>query len=274
MNTTRATQVERLVSRLARHGALRVSMRELLTEGQIIWTIGQDQELSAACVHAEEFMSSAARDCRQANALIARMRAGQARKDPVFMTALKKYVQDACAAIKEVDDELKRNGSSLEALLFEIPGESGDRISWRGLIGRRDVIAHQLLTVDDNRIYREAERDFGLLHQLISAVYFAPIKTDLRSSPSPQPLIQTKVLKNLTPVEPGEPPRIGNSLVLIFEDATDGFVWVRVGRTHNNKVALATSRPMQFAVAGVNRIDAATDDQGPSEAVGAADDKA
>ena len=46
-----------------------------------------------------------------------------------------------------------------------------------------------------------------------------------------------------------------------------------MGRTHN-KVALATSLPMQFAVAGVNRIDAVTDDQGPSEAVGAADEKA
>ena len=63
MNATRATNVERLVSRLARHGALRVSMRELLAEGQIIWTIGQDQEVSKACVYAEEFMSSAARDC-------------------------------------------------------------------------------------------------------------------------------------------------------------------------------------------------------------------
>ena len=272
MNDTRATNVERLVSRLARHGALRVSMSELLAEGQIIWTIGRDQEVSKACVHAEEFMSSAARNCRQANALIARMSDGEARKDPVLMTALKKYVEDSCSAIKEVDDELKRNGSSLETLLFEIPGESDGQISWRGLIGRRDVIAHQLLTVDDNRVYREAERDFGLLHQLISRVYFAPIKTDLHSGPSPQPLIQTKVLKNLTAVKRGEPPRIGNSIVLIFEDAADGFVWVRMGRTEKNKVALATSRPMQFAVAGVNKIDTITDDQGLTEAVSTACD--
>ena len=189
------------------------------------------------------------------------------------MTALKKYVQDACAAIKEVDEELNRNGSSLQALLFEIPSKSDNHISWRGLIGRRDVIAHQLLTVDDNRVYREAERDFGLLHQLISRIYFAPIKTDLHTSPSPQPLIQTKVLTNLTPVKPGQPPRIGNSIVLIFEDSVDGFLWVRMGRTEKNKVTLATSRPMHFAVAGVNKIDAITDVQGLREAVSGARNK-
>ena len=255
MNATQATNVERLVSRLARHGAQRVSMSKLVAEGQIVWTIGRDQEVSNACVHAEEFMSSAARNCRQAIALIARMGDGEAKNDPDLLTALKKYVEDACAAIKEVDNELKRNGSSLETLLFEIPGESDGQISWRGLIGRRDVIAHQLLTVDNNRVYREAERDFGLLHELISRVYFAPIKTDLHSSPSPQPLIQTKVLKNLTPVKPGQPPRIGDSIVLIFEDAADGFVWVRMGRTEQNKVVLATSRPLQSVVSGVNRID-------------------
>ena len=50
------------------------------------------------------------------------------------------------------------------------------------LIGRRDVIAHGLLTVDDERVYREAERDFGLLVELISRVYFVPIKTDFGAS--------------------------------------------------------------------------------------------
>ena len=135
---------------------------------------------------------------------------------------------------------MKRNGSSLESPLFEIPGRSDDRVSWRGLIGCREVIAHRLLTVDDNRVYTEAERDFGSLHRLISRVYFAPIRADFRSRPGPRPLTQTKALKDLTPVEPGEPPRIGNSLVLIIEDATDGFVRVRMGRSRNTKVVLAT----------------------------------
>ena len=92
------------------------------------------------------------------------------------MAALKKYVEDTCEAIKQVDNELKGNGSSLETLLFEIPGESDNQVSWRNLIGRRDVIAHRLLTVDDERVYREAERDFCLLVELISRVYFVPIK--------------------------------------------------------------------------------------------------
>ena len=46
-----------------------------------------------------------------------------------------------------------------------------------------------------------------------------------------------------------------------------------MGRTEKNKVALATSRPMQFVVAGVNRIDTITDDQGVTEAVSSSCDK-
>ena len=39
-------------------------------------------------------------------------------------------------------------------------------------------MAHQLLTVDDDWVYREAERDFGLLGDLIARVYFVAIKTN------------------------------------------------------------------------------------------------
>ena len=215
-------------------------------------------------------MSSATRNCRRANNLIAGMSGGEGRKDADLMTALRKYVEDACAAVKEVDDELKRNGSSLDALLFEIPGKADDHVSWRGLIGRRDVIAHQLLTVDDERVYREAERDFGLLEQLISRVYFAPIKTDFGAGRGAAPLMRMDILKNLAPVTQGERPRIGNSIVFVFEDAVDGFVWVRMGRTEKDKIALASSRPMYFSLAGVDGMENVRDDRGLSEAVRAA----
>ena len=267
MNSARAPVAERLISRLVRHGASVVSIAELVAEGQIIWSIGRHQDVSTACVHAEEFMSSATRNCRRANNLIAGMSGGEGRKDADLMTALKKYVEDACAAVKEVDDELKRNGSSLDALLFEIPGKADDQVSWRGLIGRRDVIAHQLLTVDDERVYREAERDFGLLEQLISRVYFAPIKTDFGAGRGAAPLMRMDILNNLAPVTQGERPRIGNSIVFVFEDAVDGLVWVRMGRTENDKIALGSSRPMYFSVAGVDGMEKVTDDRGLREAV-------
>ena len=245
----------RLISRLLKHGASHVSMAELVSEGQIIWSIGADQEVSKPCLHAEEFMSSAARNCRRANSVIARMRQGKAREDLDLMTALKKYVEDACAAIKEVDDELKRNGSSLDKLLFEIPGEAtDDQMSWRNLIGRRDVIAHQLLTIDDDRVYREAERDFGLLEQFISRVYFG-------SGRGTQPLFRTEILDNLARIRRGDRPRIGNSIVFVFDDVVDGLVWVRMGVSETNKMVLGASRSMYMSMGSVEGMEDVKDEE-------------
>ena len=89
---------------------------------------------------------------------------------------------------------------------------------------RRDVIAHRLLTVDDERVYREAERGFGLLKELISRVHFVPIKTDFRAGRGPQPLMRREVLASLTPAAKGERPQIGTVLVFVCEDVVDGFV--------------------------------------------------
>ena len=253
----------RLISKLMKHGASHVSIPELVANGQVIWSIGAGQEVSKPCLHAEEFMSSAARNCHRANSVIARMRQDKARGDVDLMTALKKYVEDTCAAIKEVDDELKRNGSSLDKLLFEIPGEeTDDQMSWRNLIGRRDVIAHQLLTIDDDRVYREAERDFGLLEQFISRVYFAPVRTDFRSGRGTQPLFQTEILHKLAPTRHGERPRIGNSIVFVFDDIADGFVWVRMGVSETNKMVLGASRSMYLSMGSVEGMEDVKDEDG------------
>ena len=97
------------------------------------------------------------------------------------MTALKKYVEDTCAALKEVDNTLEKNNSSLSQLFYEIPqGTSESELSWRSLIGRRDVIAHQLLTVNGERVYYEAKRDFDSLYQLLTRIYFSPIKNQYK----------------------------------------------------------------------------------------------
>ena len=80
-------------------------------------------------------MASAARNCKSALRVIARLHGSDALKDPDLLTALKKYVEDTCEAIKEVDNTLKRNKSSLTSLLFEIPDKTaGHEASWRNLI--------------------------------------------------------------------------------------------------------------------------------------------
>lgn len=260
MSRMDARNTQRLVSRLVKHGASRVPFEGLVEQAEIIWSIRSDQEVSDACLHAEEFMMSAARNCRRAIGVMDRMKQGGGRKDADLMAALKKYVEDTGEAIKQVDNELKRNESSLETLLFEIPRQSDDQVSWRNLIGRRDVIAHHLLTVDDQRVYREAERDFCSLLELISRVYFGPIKTNFRAGQGATPLFRREVVSRLSPAVGGERPQIGSFLVFVFEDVVDGFWCLRMGRTETNGVLIQTSRAVHLSVVGVGGIENLKDD--------------
>ena len=205
-------RMEQLIKRMLRHGATRVEFDEIFREGQVTWEIGPDDELSEVCIHLYEFILNGARNARRALQLIDRIRDSGSKQDVDLLTALKKYVEDTCESIKVVDNTLKENGTSLETLLFEIPQDtSDDEMSWRNLIGRRDVIAHNLLTVDDNRTYEEAVRDFWLLYQLLSNVCFGPVKTSLATGRGfASPVIKGHVLTSLLPSKVGHTPRIGN----------------------------------------------------------------
>ncbi len=229
---------KRLLARMVEHGATEVELASLLEQSQIVWRIGAEEEVSETCVRLEELMARAARSCRSALGVMARMDRTDSPKDPDLLTALKKYVEDTCEAIKQVDNCLKRKGSGLAQLFFEIPEASQGEVSWRELVGRRDVLAHRLLTVDDERIYREAKRDFGALYELLSRVYFAPVKTELDVGKGFSPLFRTDALRRLAPSVDGRRPEIGSSLVFVCEDSEKGFLAFRVGRSESNEILL------------------------------------
>ncbi len=257
----------RLLSRLVRHGATHVELDRMVQESVIIWQIRPDQEMSDTCTHLEEFMSNAARDCQSALRVIDRINGAGDSRDPDLLTALTKYVEDVGEAVKEVDNTLKRANADLAALLFEIPNKTDeDEASWRDLIGRRTVIAHRLLTVDEEQVYREAARDFGSLHQLLSRIYFAPVKSDLASGGIPSPALKTEIVNSLIPATPGQTPRIGESLIFIFEDKREGLWPFRLGRTEGNKMLTASPRSMSsFSVEGVSEGDLLNIIQGKSQ---------
>ena len=231
-----------LLEKLRRHGAQHVDLPHMWRDGVVVWRIGADEEISETAIHLEEFSSSAARNAASALRVLERIGPASGARDPDLMTALKKYVEDTCEAIKVVDNGLKATGTSLAKLLFEVPGQAEDsEMSWRNLIGRREVIAHKLLTVNDNKMFEEALRDFGKLHQLLSRVYFVPTKTDLAKEKLFSPYIKAEIVRTLNPSKPGTTPSIGDSLIFVFEDAKEGFHALRVGRSEENKLLLALS---------------------------------
>ena len=240
---------ERLFANMVRHGATQVGVNELFREGQVIWRIRRDEEISDTCIHLEEFIASAARNAEKALLVIDRIDAANALRDGDLLTALKKYVEDTCEAIKVVDNELKGKGASLESLLSELPDKTGSNsVSWRGLIARRDVIAHKLLTVDDEQVYREAVQDFGVLHQMLSSMYFVPVKTDWASNRGFSPRIKPDAIKRLAPLKAGTTPRIGQSLIFICEDEQEGFLTFRLSRSQDNKIVLAAPLGIRIEV--------------------------
>lgn len=251
------TDLTHLMARMVKHGATQVGTADLMEKAEIVWRIAANDSVSETCVNVEEIMSSGARSCRKALNLMARMERTDDSQDPDLVAALRKYVEDTCEAIKQVDNALKRNGSDLATLLFEVPDSSHGEMSWRDLIGRRDVIAHQLLTVDDQIVHREAQRDFDSLHALLSRVYFVPVKTNLEVGRGFVPMLKWSALKRLSPSEPGRKPTIGQSLVFVCEDEKLGFVAFRAGRSTNNQFLIAgppgTHRISLAKIGGVRR---------------------
>ena len=233
---------EHVMRKVVQHGAEEVTVGELIERSLVSWRLGPDEEISRTCIGLEEFNASAARNAEKALRVIKRATVNGGLRDRDLLTALKKYVEDTCEALRVVDNRLKKKVSDLDTLFAEVPNEStNDDMSWRNLIGRRNVIAHNLLTVDDERVYCEAVRDFGNLHQLLSRTYFVPKYTDLAAGRGFDPLIRADAIRMLLPASVGKTPGIGESLIFVCEDRQYGFVSIRLGRTKENRALFSIS---------------------------------
>ena len=213
----------------------------ILPEHSDSWAIPQPfkdgDEVSDTCVQSQDRLLTAARNCREALDLMASMNGPDNRH---LVTALKKYVEDTCEAIKQIDNLLRAKGTSLEKILVEIPGESKGGLSWKSIVGLRDVLAHKL-KLDNTRFYREASQSCAPLYDLLARVYFAPVKTHTTAGePLLSPSIKREALVNLVPYGDGEDrtPEIAKTLVFICENRSGEFLFFRVGRTTNSKQLL------------------------------------
>ena len=94
-----------VITTMIRHGAKEVSIRDLFNESVLTLELTSESSVSRTCIRLEEFMSSAARNCRNALSVIAKIDHLHNRDDIDLLTALKKYVEDTCEAIKVVGNE-------------------------------------------------------------------------------------------------------------------------------------------------------------------------
>ena len=223
-----------------RRGARVVDVETLFEQSVVTFEYSSDDLLSDTCIECEEFLASAARNAASAIEVLERLAAGD---DAHLRAALKKYVEDTGEALKQVDDRLKKGGSSLDELFPDLPSRADDTAAWRDLIGRRDVIAHKILTVDDDLVRQEADRDFRTLHGLLRNIHFVPTVSNLRDGQMFKMHLRAEELHRLPPVQPGSDVTAvpGSSLILVCQDMQQGMLTFRLARSHDNRLQLASS---------------------------------
>ena len=228
-----------------RRGATRVEMDEMFDDAVVVFPASTGSPIAEPCVEMYEFMSAATRSAAAGVEVLDRL---NTEDDPHLVAALKRYVEDTGQALKEVDNRLKKLHSGLNELFPEIS-------SWKGLISRRDVIAHRILTLDDDKVREEADRDFRALCQLLSNIHFAPTIIDLEQGIGPKVAIRSNYLRELVPSEANQEAFVlGGALVVVCLDARKGIVTFRLGRSPDNKALLAISHPGEytFTISKVN----------------------
>ena len=217
----------------------------MFDDAVVVFPASTSRPIAEPCVEMYEFISAASRFAVAAVEVLDRL---NTKYDPHLVTALTKYVENTGQALKEVDNRLKKLHSGLNELFPEIP-------SWKDLIRRRDVIAHKILTLDDNKVRKEADRDFRALCQLLSNIHFAPTVIDLEQGIGPEVAFHSDQIRELVPSEAGKEALVlGGAMVVVYLDARKGIVTFRLGRSPDNELLLAGSHPGQytFTVSGVN----------------------
>ena len=228
------------IAKRERRGAKRVEVDELMEQSEIVFQISENDIVSELCIECMEFMASASRNAAAAVDVLERLDESM---DPHLLAALRKYVEDTGLALKEVDNRLKNRRSSLTDLFPEFSDNSADVATWRSLIGRRDVIAHRILSVDDMRVREEANRDFKTLYSLLRNINFVPTMIDWDSGRIFAIRLRAEVLRRLPAVDPGSKPQeIGTSVILVCEDIKHGLLTFRVARSPQDTLLFASTR--------------------------------
>lgn len=201
--------------------------------------VSEGDPISGTCIECMELVSSAARNAASAVAVLDR---ADPDRDAHLNVALKKYVEDTGEALKQLDKLLNDRCSSLAELFPDLSDGAEDTTTWKELIGRRDVIAHKILTIDDDRVRDEADQDFRMLYSLLRNISFVPKMTDVTNGSGIEVLFRVDELHRLPPITPGSNvTAIGASLILVHDDFQLGLQSLRLARSPDNELLIAAS---------------------------------
>ena len=153
--------------------------------------------------------------------------------------ALVKHVENAQEAVSSLD---AISGKKLFPILVELPLKAeNDELSWRGLIGMRQVLVHKPWAVDHAVVWRTATEEFPALLTLIESTTIDVEPTDVENGRGPTIDVSARKLISGAKTVPGDKMALTGSQVLVFRDVTHGLGALHVGLAEGTSVLVGAS---------------------------------
>ena len=166
---------------------------------------------------------------------------GDLREDHDFRWGLVKHVENAQETVQALD---KASGYRLLSVLVELPLEAdGDDLSWKGLIGMRNVLAHQPWALDHAVVWRTVTEEFPILLAVIDATTIEVEPSDVENGRQPKIMVDVATLMAGTGTTIGGKMSPTGSQILVFRDLTHGLGALHVGRSDDGTSRLVGAAP-------------------------------
>lgn len=126
--------------------------------------------------------------------------------NPHLPAALKNYAYEVAESLRQVEDLLRKAGTSLDELFDEYP-------EWKDLRGLRTLLAHHLLQIDSRRLMKEVGESFPKLLDFLSRI---SVQHEIFVDTANWVIPTERLLGASTDYEP--------NVVFIFEDGRDNAI--------------------------------------------------
>ena len=163
------------------------------------------------------------------------------REDHDLRWGLVKHVENAQETVRALD---KAGGDRLLSVLVELPLKAdGDELSWKGLIGMRNVLAHKPWDVDHTVVWQTVMEEFPILLTLIDATTIDVEPSDVVNGRHPKILVDPRTLMAGSGTTIGGRMSPIGTQVLVFRDLTHGLGTLHVGRSNDGTSRLVAATP-------------------------------
>ena len=158
-------------------------------------------------------------------------------KDDDLFWALVKYAEN----VEECAVQLDNINDSIFPCLAEFPMKSeNEELSWDGLKGMRNRLAHKFWEINPTVLWNTVTRDFPELDDLLESLRMSDVMADFEDQP--RAWIESADFWKLNPVEAGDTIRPGNSIPFLYFDSMGKAQTFRIGRSPDNGLMVAHSK--------------------------------